>query len=156
MFKKSFAAVIFSFLMVLSLVTPASAQEDDAVQGVPYYDIEAGMSNDIQAAIEDVNKVNAKIEAEIVKTQEKAERVYSDYITKLANEKDAKKQQKLTASYEKEISKMISKLQEKAEKITLAGVQKAEAAGLTVDVILIDVQFGDRTAKVDPIVVVSW
>lgn len=44
----------------------------------------------------------------------------------------------------------------KAEKMTVKGMEKAAAAGLKVEMAYVDVQFGDRYALIDPIVVVSW
>ncbi|AUD14850.1 hypothetical protein CW734_15740 [Planococcus sp. MB-3u-03] len=69
MLKKSIAAVTLSFLMILSLANGAFAEELLVVSEVPYYEIEEGMSEEIQAAIKDINSVNARIEAEIVKTK---------------------------------------------------------------------------------------
>ena len=97
-----------------------------------------------------------KIEAEIAKDQEKADELYSQYTSKLAKETDVNKQEKLTAKYEEQITKLIVNLQEKAEKMTVKGMDKAAAAGLTVDMVYVDIKFGDRYALIDPIIVVAW
>lgn len=156
MFKKSITAVIFSFIMILSMGTGAFASEISVVESVPFHNFEDSMTVEEKEAIADVNKVNAKIEAEIAKNQEKADKLYTQYTEKLAKEKDVNKQEKLTAKYEEQITKLITKLQEKAENMTVKGMDRATAAGLTVDMVYVDIQFGDRTALIDPIVVVSW
>ncbi len=62
----------------------------------------------------------------------------------------------MSAKYEEQITKLIVDLQVKAEKMTVKGMEKAAAAGLKVEMAYVDVQFGDRYALIDPIVVVSW
>lgn len=156
MFKKSIAAAIFSLLMVLSATTGAFASEVKVVDEVPYQQIEADMTQEVQKAIAEINKVNAKIEAEIAKNEEKAAKLYSQYEAKLEKETDAKKQQQLTEKYEEQITKLIVKLQEKAENMTGKGIEKAEAAGITAEIVYVKGFFGDRYADIDPIVVVSW
>lgn len=156
MFKKSIAAVIFSFIMILSMGTGAFASDISVVDDVPFQNIDDSMTEAEKEAIADVNKVNAKIEAEIAKNQEKADKLYSQYTAKLAKETDVNKQAKLTAKYEEQITKLIVNLQEKAEKMTVKGMDKASAAGLTVKMVYVDVKFGDRTALIDPIIVVAW
>jgi|GEM_PF-2242434 len=156
MFKKSIAAVAFSFLMILSLGTGAFAEELLVVSEVPYYEIEEGMSAEVQAAIKDINSVNAKIEAEIVKNQEKAAELHEEYINQLASEEDEAEQAKLTADYEEEIAQLIKALQKKAEEITLEGIKDATESGIVADIVLVEEDFADKTAKIDPIIVVSW
>ena len=156
MFKKSIAAVIFSFIMILSMGTGAFASGIPVVDDVPFQNIEDNMTEEEKEAVDDVNKVNEKIEAEIAKNQEKADKLYTQYLEKLAKETDVKKQEKLTAKYEEQITKLITKLQEKAEKMTVKGMDKAVAAGLTVDMVYVDIKFGDRYALIDPIIVVAW
>ncbi|MDE0582406.1 hypothetical protein ON064_05015 [Planococcus sp. A6] len=156
MFKKSIAAVTFSFLMILSLVPGVSAEELLVVSEVPYYEIEEGMSAEVQEAIREINSVNARIEAEIVKNQEKASELHAEYISKLASEEDEAKQAELTANYEEEISHLIKALQKKAEEITLEGIKDATESGIEADIVLVEEDFADKTAKIDPIVVVSW
>lgn len=156
MFKKSIAAVTLSFLMILSLANGAFAEELLVVSEVPYYEIEEGMSEEIQAAIKDINSVNAKIEAEIVKNQEKAAELHEEYVNNLASEEDEAKQAELTANYEEEIAQLIKALQKKAEEITLEGIERATASGVVADIVLVEEDFADKTAKIDPIVVVSW
>jgi hypothetical protein len=156
MFKKSIAAVALAFMMILSIGTGAFASEIKIIDEVPSYGYQEGMSVDELEAIEEVNKVNAKIEAEIGKNQEKADKLYTQYTVKLAKETDAKKQAQLTAKYEEQITKLIVDLQVKAEKMTVKGMEKATAAGIKVEMVYVNVQFGDRSALIDPIVVVSW
>ncbi|MGM0896364.1 MAG: hypothetical protein ACQEV0_00615 [Bacillota bacterium] len=156
MFKKSFAAVIFSFIMILSMGTGAFAQSETIIETVPHYSIEENMSDEVKAAIEDINRTNTKIEAEIAKNQVKADQLYEEYLSKLGKEADSQKQEELTAKYEKQITKLITDLQVKAEKMTLKGMEKAEAAGIEAEIAFVDVKFGDRTALIDPIIVVSW
>ncbi|MBT2582760.1 DUF3450 domain-containing protein [Planococcus sp. ISL-109] len=156
MFKKSIAAIALSVMMILSFGTGAFAADVTIVSEVPKQEIVSSMSDDVIAAIEDVNKVNVKIEAEIAKNQERADKLYNQYEKKLAKETDAEKQEQLTAKYEKQISDLIFKLQEKAERMTVKGIEKAEAAGLTVDMVYVDIKFGNKNALIDPIVVVSW
>lgn len=156
MFKKSIAAVALAFMMILSIGNGAFASEIKIIDQVPSYSYQEGMSVDELQAIEEVNKVNAKIEAEIAKNQEKADKLYAQYTAKLAKETDAKKQAQLTAKYEEQITKLIVDLQVKAEKMTVKGMEKATAAGLEVEMVYVDVQFGDRYALIDPIIVVAW
>ncbi|MDE4085457.1 hypothetical protein PO902_10510 [Planococcus maritimus] len=156
MFKKSIAAITLSFLMILSLANGAFAEELLVVSEVPYYEIEEGMSEEIQAAIKDINSVNAKIEAEIVKNQEKAAELHEEYINNLASEEDEAKQAELTANYEEEIAQLIKALQKKAEEITLEGIKDATKSGIVADIVLVEEDFADKTAKIDPIIVVSW
>lgn len=156
MFKKSIAAVIFSFIMILSMGTGAFASEISVVESVPFHSFDDSMTEEQKEAIADVNKVNEKIEAEIAKNQEKADKLYAQYTKKLAKETDVNKQEKLTAKYEEQITKLITKLQEKAENMTVKGMDKAAAAGLKVDMVYVDIKFGDRYALIDPIIVVAW
>lgn len=156
MFKKSFAAVIFSFIMVLSMGTGAFASGIKVVDDVPYQGIEPTMTEEVQEALGDINKVNAKIEAEIVKNEEKAAMLYDRYTVELEKETDLEKRAELNAKYEEQITKLITKLQEKTEKMTEKGIEKATKAGIITEIVLVEGFFGDRTAKIDPIVVVSW
>ncbi|WP_404334983.1 hypothetical protein [Planococcus rifietoensis] len=156
MFKKSIAAVIFSFIMILSMGTGAFASEIEVVDGVSYETINETMSPEVQKAIKDINKVNEKIEAEIAKNEEKAAKLYARYEAELEKETDLEKKAELTAKYEEQITKLITKLQEKAEKMTEKGIEKADKAGIETNIVLVEGFFGDRTALIDPIVVVSW
>ncbi|MFC4713366.1 hypothetical protein [Planococcus dechangensis] len=156
MFKKSIAAIALAFMMILSICNGAFASEVKIVDEVPSYSYQEGMSVDVVKAIEEVNKVNAKIEAEIAKNQEKADKLYTQYTAKLAKETDVEKQAQLTAKYEEQITTLIADLQVKAEKMTVKGMAKATAAGLEVEMVYVDVQFGDRSALIDPIIVVAW
>ena len=156
MFKKSIAAVALAFMMILSIGNGAFASEIQVVENVPYQNLDDSMSPELQAAIADVNNVNAQIEAEILKNQEKADKLYTQYTAQSAKETDAKKQAQLAAKYEEQITKLIVDLQVKAEKMTVKGIEKAANAGLEVKMVYVDIKFGDRQALIDPIVVVSW
>ncbi|AUD14849.1 hypothetical protein CW734_15735 [Planococcus sp. MB-3u-03] len=82
--------------------------------------------------------------------------MHEKYINKLASEEDVAKQAELTADYEEEIAQLIKALQKKAEEITLEGIEKATASGIVADIVLVEEDFADKTAKIDPIIVVSW
>ena len=54
MFKKSIIMSMLMFLMVLSMSTGVFADDLTVVEEMPYYEVEAGMSEEVQAAIADI------------------------------------------------------------------------------------------------------
>ncbi len=156
MFKKSIIMSMLMFLMVLSMSTGVFADDLTVVEEMPYYEVEAGMSEEVQAAIADINQVNAQIEAEITAAQAAAATLYANYQSNLAAEENAAAKAQLTAQYETEITSLISQLQLTAQQITLAGIERSNVAGIQSEIVFVDTLFGDRNAKIDPIIVVGW
>lgn len=156
MFKKSITMFSLVFLMFLSMGMGAFADDLTVVEEMPYYEVETGMSEEIQVAIADINQVNAQIEAEITAAQAAAATLYANYQSNLAAEENTAAKAQLTAQYETEITSLISQLQLTAQQITLAGIERSNAAGIQSEIAFVDTLFGDRNAKIDPIIVVGW
>ncbi|MGH2316568.1 hypothetical protein ACRC6Q_02315 [Planococcus sp. SE5232] len=153
MFKKSLVAVLFSLIMAMVLGTSAFAAED--FQPIKYYNAEE-VTPEIAKALIEVEETNAKIFNEIEKAVVKYEKMHDKYNEELIKHQDSAKQAKLTANYEKKSDELISQLKVKTEKMTLKGIEKAEKAGLVVEMYFVDVKFADRTEAIDPILVVGW
>ena len=146
MFKKYSITALFSLLLIFTAFTTGGFAETT----------EPGMSPETAEALAEVYKVNAEIYAEIAKVQVKTEEMYAEYLADVANTTDAKKQTEAWNKYDVKVDAEIANLYTKTESMTLKGVEKAEAAGLEVEVELILVQFADREAWIDPIRVLSW
>lgn len=144
MMKKSLAAVLLSMVFALILGTSGA------------FAAETTMNKDVEKALEEVAKTNDKIYKEIEKAQQKSYEMYDKKVREIEKEKDAKKIEKAESKYEEEITSLISKLDEKTQSMTRKGIEKAEKAGLTVEVEWISVQFADRAAMIDPIKVIDW
>lgn len=144
MFRKSLIAVFLSVVFAILAGTTAVAAE------------ERTMSPEIEKALADVEKVNADIYSEVAKAQEKADKMYAKYLADFESEQDTAKQAELTSKYEEKITLLIKELDMKTQEMTRKGVEKATAAGITVEVYWIEYQFGDRKALIDPMHVVGW
>ncbi|ALS77514.1 hypothetical protein ACQKDD_05210 [Planococcus kocurii] len=152
MFKKSVIAVLFSLMIAMVLGTSTFAQTN--IQTVKYDSEE--VTPEIAKALAEVEKTNAKIFVEIEKTVIKYEKLYNRYNKDLIKHQNSSKQAKLTADYKKQSDKLISQLKVKTERMTIKGIEKAEKAGLIVEIYLETVEFSDRTELIDPILVVGW
>ncbi|MFD1030068.1 hypothetical protein [Metaplanococcus flavidus] len=144
MLKKSLLAVLFSMVFALVLGTSGA------------FAAEATISEDVEKALEEVEKTNAKIYEEIEKAQEKSHELYDKKLEDLGKETEAKKLAEIEEKYEEEIVKLISDLDEKTQQMTRDGVEKAAEAGVHVEIEWILVQFADRQAWIDPIKVIGW
>ncbi|MDJ0330103.1 hypothetical protein [Planococcus sp. S3-L1] len=153
MFKKNLIAALFALLLVIGMGTTGFANNN--VQSVEY-GITEDMTPEIAKAIADVNSTNAKIYVEINKAIDKSEKMYAKYQKDISKQPNLVRQAELTKKYGERSDKLISDLKEQTEKMTLKGIEKAERAGLEVEIELVSITFADRTEKIDPIVVVSW
>lgn len=141
MFKK---ALISFFVMVLLVTGSAAAAIAETV------------SEEVQAGLAEVEKANAKIDEEISKAVYEAEVAYAKYQEKLAAESAQDKKDSLTESFHAEVDALYIKLDAKTREITAAGVEKAQAAGIEVEVYYISVTLADREFMIDPIRVIGW
>lgn len=153
MFKKSLIAVLFSFIMTLGMGTSVFAESNN--EGVKY-EITNEMTPEIAKAITEVNKTNEKIYEEINKAVDKSEKMHAKYQEQKSKHSGLAKQAQLTKEYEKKSNKLISELKAKTEKMTLKGIEKAEKAGLKVEIVLVPIEFAHGTELIDPILVVGW
>lgn len=146
MLKKYSITALFSLLLIFTGFTGAGFAET----------ADAAMPAETAAALKAVEKVNAEINAEIAKVQEKAEKMHANYLEKLAGTSDAQEQDDAWNKYNAKVESEIAKLQEKTERMTHKGMEKAKAAGLKVEMYLIEVDFADRVKWIDPIRVIDW
>lgn len=153
MFKKSLIAVLFSFIMAMVLGTSVFAADNGEVVKV---DAATEMTPEIASALSEVNKINDKIYAEIDKAVAKSEKMHTKFLEQQAKQTDPAKQAKLKADYDKKYEKLIADLKTKAEKMTLKGIEKAEKAGLVVEIEFVEVSFPKGPESIDPILVVGW
>lgn len=144
MLKKSLWAVLLSVVFALVLGTSGA------------FAAEATASEVAEKALQEVEKSNNKIHEEIEKAQQKSHELHAKYQQDIAAETDKEKQAVISAKYEEKVTDLISKLDVKTQNITRKGVEKAEKAGLKVEIYWIPVQFADRTAMIDPIKVMDW
>lgn len=146
MLKKYSITALFSLLLIFTAFTAGGFAETG----------EQPMSPETAAALADVYKVNAEIYAEIAKVQVKAEMIYADYLVESAKITDAAKKAEAFGKYNSKMNAMIADLKLKTQAMTLKGIEQAEAAGLTVEMEWVTVQFADRVEKIDPIKVIGW
>lgn len=146
MLKKYSIAALFSLLLILAAFTSEGFAETP----------EPAMSPETAAALAEVYEVNAEIYAEIAKVQVKTEKMYADYLADVAKTTDANKLDEAWEKYDLKVNEEIAKLFMKTKAMTYRGVDKAEAAGLSVEIELILFQFADREALIDPIKVIDW
>ncbi|TWT27387.1 OmpH family outer membrane protein [Planomicrobium sp. CPCC 101110] len=142
MFKKSFAAALFSIILAVMGSTSAFAAEP--------------ASPEVEKALVKIEETNDKIYAEVEKTQVKAQTLYEQYLENLKKEQATEKKAQLTAEYERNIEALIAELDQKTQELTRAGVEKVTEAGITVEIQWVLYQFADREAWIDPIMVVGW
>ncbi|ANU09763.1 hypothetical protein A1A1_05502 [Planococcus antarcticus DSM 14505] len=153
MLKKSVIAVLFSVVMALGLGTSVFAESNnEAVK----YDVTNEMTPEVAKAIAEVNKTNEKIYEEINKAVDKSEKMYAKYQDEKSKHQDVAKQALLTKEYEEKSAKLISELKVKTESMTLKGIEKAEKAGLIMEIEWVLIEFADREELIDPMVVVGW
>ncbi|WP_203340080.1 hypothetical protein [Planococcus beijingensis] len=153
MFKKSLIAVLFSFIMAMVLGTSVFAADNGEVVKV---DAATEMTPEIASVIKDIEKANAKIYAEIAKTQEKTNMMYSKYLEQVKKTDNEKQKVILWEKYDMKVNETISKLDLKTQSITNKEVEKASEAGVKVEVKWILVKFADREALIDPLVAIGW
>ncbi|WP_422124236.1 hypothetical protein DHX103_05295 [Planococcus sp. X10-3] len=146
MLKRYSIAALISLLLIFTAFTGGGFAQET----------EPDMSPEIEEAILKVKKVNEKIDEEILKVQVKAEKMEAKFLADQAKTSDVEKHQKAWTKYDEKLDAEIAKLQVKAETITSKGIDKAEAAGLEVEIEFIFIKFADREAEIDPIRVLGW
>ena len=146
MLKKYSITALFSLLLIFTAFTAGGFAETN----------EPTMSPETAEALAEVYKVNAEIYAEIAKVQVKADKMYAEYLAEIAKTTDATKQADAKMKYDLKVEAVIAELAAKTEAMTLKGMEKAEAAGLNVEMEWVLVQFADREAWIDPIKVIGW
>ncbi|TWT06642.1 hypothetical protein FQV26_02200 [Planococcus sp. CPCC 101016] len=153
MFKKSLIAVLFSLIMAMVLGTSAFAQTD-----IPpvKYDTSKEMTPEITKAIENINLVNAEIESEINKAQKSSEEIFAAYQLEVESVESISEKNKLYSVYNKKINTLINDLKATTRELTKNGMKAAREAGINTRPELIRVEFADRFAMIDPMVVVGW
>jgi len=144
MFKKSLIAAFVAVMVAMMVSTSAFAAEETA------------MSPEIAQALAEVENVNAAIYSEIAKAQEEAQKLYDQYRADYYAADDAETKAALTAKYDEEVTALIHALDMKTREMTRIGVENATAAGITVEIEWVPVQFPDRVALIDPLVVIGW
>ena len=144
MFKKSLVAVMLFVLLAVMASTPVFATG------------EATMSPEIAQGLTEIENVNAEIYAEIAKAQLEAQNMYDQYRNEYYAAKDAETKAALTAKYDEEVTALIHELDMKTREMTRIGVENATAAGITVEIEWVPVQFPDRVALIDPMKVIDW
>ncbi|MDN7245078.1 hypothetical protein [Planococcus shenhongbingii] len=144
MFKKSLIAAFVAIMVLMMISTSAFAAEKTT------------MSPEIAQALTEVETVNAAIYSEIAKAQEEAQEMYNQYRSDYYAADDAETKAALTAKYDEEVTALIHELDMKTREMTRLGVEDATAAGVTVEIEWVPVQFPDRVALIDPLVVIGW
>lgn len=144
MFKKSVIAALFTVLFTLMLGTSVFAAE------------EAPVTPEISQALSDIEVVNDAIYAEIASTQNAVDVLYAQYVADYANANDAEAKAALWTAYDENATTLIYDLDMLTREMTRVGVENARAAGITVEIEWIPVQFADRVALIDPIRVIAW
>lgn len=144
MFKKHVIAALFTVLFTLMLGTSVFAAE------------ESSMTPEIEQGLADIEVVNNAIYAEIAAVQNQVDVLYAQYVTDYANANDADAKAALWAAYDENVTTLIYDLDMLTREMTRIGVENASAAGITVEIEWIPVQFADRVALIDPIRVVGW
>ena len=144
MFKKNVMAAILTVMLTVMLGTTAFAAGDTSV------------TPEIAQGLSEIELVNNDIYAEIAVAQAEADELYASYLADYANAYDADAKDALWAKYDEEVSALIHELDMKTREMTRVGVENATAAGITVAIEWIPVQFPDRVAMIDPLHVVGW
>ncbi|EGA88807.1 hypothetical protein GPDM_13166 [Planococcus donghaensis MPA1U2] len=153
MFKKGLIVAILSVLMTMGMGMNVLAEIN-----VPpvEYDTSKEMTPEIAAIIESIEKANVKIYTEIEKVQVETNEMYKNYLEELKVTQSEAQKAALWEKYDSKINEKIKSLDMKTQSITKKEVEKAEIAGVTVEVVWITVQFADREAQIDPMVGVGW
>lgn len=146
MFKKSLVAVLFSLIMAMVLGTSAFA-----AGGVDKEETPA-----ITAAIDAIHQVNKDIEAEIKLVQDQSDVLFAAYEKAAATADHVSEKNKLYSSYNKEVNALINELKATTREMTKTGMKNAREAGINTRPELVRVEFADRFAMIDPIVVIAW
>lgn len=144
MLKKSVLTILFSVILAFVASTSAFASEVDPI------------TPEIEQALIDIELTNAEIYSEIEKAQEQSYKLYDDYIVKLEKAKNDEETLEITAKFDEKMKKLISDLDQKTQEMTRKGVEKANAAGVQVEIEWVPVQFADRVALIDPMKVIGW
>lgn len=153
MFKKGLIVALLSVVMAMGVGINVLAEIN-----VPpvEYDTTKEMTPEIAAIIESIEKANVKIYTEIDKVQGETNKMYMKYLEELEAAQNEGQKAALWEKYDSKINEKIKSLDLKTQSITIKEVEKAEVAGVTVEVVWITVQFADREAKIDPMVGVGW
>lgn len=146
MFKKSLIAVLFSLIVAMVLGTSAFASVN----------VDQGTTPEVAEALKNIEQVNANIEAEIARVQAESLILFDAYELAAGNVKHVSEKNKLYSIYNKEVNTMINELKTTTREMTKAGIRDAKDAGINVRIELIRVEFADRFAMIDPMVVVGW
>ena len=146
MFKKSLIAVLFSVMMAMVLSTSAFAAVN----------VEQETTPEIDEALKNIQQINSDIEAEIARVQAKSKVLFAAYESAAGNVEHVSEKNKLYSAYNKEVNALINELKETTREMTKTGMKKAREAGINTRPDLIRVEFADRFAMIDPIVVVGW
>ena len=146
MLKKSLVAVLFSLIMAMVLGTSAFAAEHVEQEETP----------EITAAIAAIEKVNEEIQDEIERVQEESKVLFGAYEKAAANVDHISEKNKLYSSYNKEVNALINELKATTREMTKTGMKNAREAGINTRPELVRVEFADRFAMIDPILVVGW
>ena len=153
MFKKSLIAVLFSLIMAMVLGTSAFAAND--FQTVESTNTEE-VSPEIAKALADIELVNNEIEAKIAETQALSVLYFAAYQSKVEGVESISEKNKLYSAYNKKINAKINELKVTTRELTKEGMKAAREAGINTRPNLIRVEFADRFAMIDPMVVVGW
>ena len=150
MLKKSLIAVLFSLVMAMVLGTNVFAAE-----GIEQ-EANQELTPEISAALDSIELINKNIYVEIGDVQEKSLALFTAYESSVKNVESISEKNKLYSAYNKEINAMINELKATTREMTKDGMKIAREAGINTRPELIRVEFTDRFAMIDPIVVVSW
>ena len=150
MLKKSLIAVLFSLVMAMVLGTNVFAAE-----GIEQ-EANQELTPEISAALDSIELINKNIYVEIGDVQEKSLALFTAYESSVKNVESISEKNKLYSAYNKEINAMINELKATTREMTKDGMKIAREAGINTRPELIRVEFTDRFAMIDPIVVVGW
>lgn len=144
MFKKYVIAAMITVMLTVMFGTSTLATG------------ETSLTPEIAQGLIDIELVNEAIYAEIAAAQAEADELYAQYVTDYTNANGAEAKAALWTAYDEEVSALIHELDMKTREMTRIGVENATAAGITVEIEWVPVQFPDRVAMIDPIHVVGW
>lgn len=146
MLKKSLVAVLFSFIMAIGLGTSVFAAEN----------VEQETTPEINEALAAIEKINSDITAEIKRVQGDAKILFDAYESAAEKVERVSEKNKLHSAYNKEVNALINELKATTREMTKTGMKNAREAGINTRPVLIRVEFEDRFAMIDPILVVGW
>ncbi|MFE7062121.1 hypothetical protein ACFVAD_08210 [Sutcliffiella sp. NPDC057660] len=148
---KKIMALIFTAILMLGISSPVFASEE----------------KDIAKALEMIEQTNLEIEKKIEKGVTKADKLYAEYLKDIQRleedeklENDVKKRTELkneiTAKYEKKRDKIIAKVYDETLELSTKTIDKVAKLGVKAECNWIDVRFGDKVVKIDPVRVVGY